>query len=201
MFEKRNLIQPNKDPFLLFEEWFEEASQKEQNDPNAMNLSTISKDLKPSSRIVLLKSFDKDGFVFYTNLQSKKGISLLSNSNASLTFHWKSLLKQIRIEGRAYQVTSKEADDYFNGRLMESRISAWASNQSSELSDRQELIDKFSLYKKKFQQNSIQRPPHWMGFRVEPNLIEFWKDMPFRLHDRIEYKKIDNKWISRRLYP
>ena len=201
MFEKRNLIQPNKDPFLLFEEWFEEATQKEQNDPNAMNLSTISKDLKPSSRIVLLKSFDQDGFVFYTNLQSKKGISLLSNSNASLTFHWKSLLKQIRIEGRAYQVTSKEADDYFNGRPMESRISAWASNQSSELSDRQELIDKFSLYKKKFQQNSIQRPPHWMGFRVEPNLIEFWKDMPFRLHDRIEYKKIDNKWISRRLYP
>jgi len=201
MFEKRNLIQPNKDPFLLFEEWFEEASQKEQNDPNAMNLSTISKDLKPSSRIVLLKSFDQDGFVFYTNLQSKKGISLLSNSNASLTFHWKSLLKQIRIEGRAYQVTSKEADDYFNGRPMESRISAWASDQSSELSDRQELIDKFSLYKKKFQQNSIQRPPHWMGFRVEPNLIEFWKDMPFRLHDRIEYKKIDNKWISRRLYP
>ena len=201
MFENRNLIQPKKDPFLLFEEWFEEAKLKEQNDPNAMNLSTISKDLKPSSRIVLLKSFDQDGFVFYTNLQSKKGISLLSNSNASLTFHWKSLLKQIRIEGSAHQVTSKEADDYFNGRLMESRISAWASNQSSELSDRQELIDKFLLYKKKFQQNSISRPPDWTGFRVEPNLIEFWKDMPFRLHDRIEYKKTDNKWISRRLYP
>ena len=201
MFENRNLIQPKKDPFLLFKEWFEEATLKEQNDPNAMNLSTISKDLKPSSRIVLLKSFDQDGFVFYTNLQSKKGISLLSNFNASLTFHWKSLLKQIRIEGRAHKVTNKEADDYFNGRPMESKISAWASNQSSELSDRQELIDKFSLYKKKFKQNSIRRPPHWMGFRVEPNLIEFWKQMPFRLHDRIEYKKIDNKWISRRLYP
>ncbi len=201
MFEDRNLIQPKKDPFLLFEEWFEEAKLKEQNDPNAMNLSTISKDLKPSSRIVLLKSFDQDGFVFYTNLQSKKGISLLSNSNASLTFHWKSLLKQIRIEGRAHPVTSKEADDYFNSRPMESRIGSWASNQSSELSDRQELIDKISLYKKKFQQNSIRRPPYWTGFRVEPNLIEFWKDMPFRLHDRIEYKKFDNKWISRRLYP
>ena len=201
MFENRNLIQLKKDPFLLFEEWFQEANLKEQNDPNAMNLSTISKDLKPSSRIVLLKSFDQDGFVFYTNLQSKKGISLLSNSNASLTFHWKSLLKQIRIEGRAHQVTSKEADDYFNSRPMESRIGAWASNQSSELSDRQELIDKISLYKKKFQQNSISRPPYWTGFRVEPNLIEFWKDMPFRLHDRIEYKKTDNKWISRRLYP
>jgi len=201
MFENRNLIQPKKDPFLLFQEWFEEAKLKEQNDPNAMNLSTISKDLKPSSRIVLLKSFDQDGFVFYTNLQSKKGISLLSNSNASLTFHWKSLLKQIRIEGRAHQVTNKEADDYFNSRPMESRIGAWASNQSSELSDRQELIDKISLYKKKFQQNSISRPPYWTGFRVEPNLIEFWKDMPFRLHDRIEYKKTDNKWISRRLYP
>ena len=201
MFENRNLIQPKKDPFLLFEEWFEEAKLKEQNDPNAMNLSTISKDLKPSSRIVLLKSFDQDGFVFYTNLQSKKGISLLSNSNASLTFHWKSLLKQIRIEGRAHQVTNKEADDYFNSRPMESRIGAWASNQSSELSDRQELIDKISLYKKKFQQNSISRPPHWTGFRVEPNLIEFWKHMSFRLHDRIEYKKFDNKWITRRLYP
>ena len=201
MFENRNLIQPKKDPFLLFQEWFEEAKLKEQNDPNAMNLSTISKDLKPSSRIVLLKSFDQDGFVFYTNLQSTKGISLLSNSNASLTFHWKSLLKQIRIEGSAHQVTNKEADDYFNSRPMESRIGAWASNQSSELSDRQELIDKISLYKKKFQQNSISRPPYWTGFRVEPNLIEFWKDMPFRLHDRIEYKKTDNKWISRRLYP
>ena len=201
MFENRNLIQPKKNPFLLFEEWFEEAKLKEQNDPNAMNLSTISKDLKPSSRIVLLKSFDQDGFVFYTNLQSKKGISLLSNSNASLTFHWKSLFKQIRIEGSAHQVTNKEADDYFNSRPMESRIGAWASNQSSELSDRQELIDKISLYKKKFQQNSISRPPYWTGFRVEPNLIEFWKDMPFRLHDRIEYKKTDNKWISRRLYP
>ena len=201
MFENRNLIQTKKDPFLLFEEWFEEAKLKEQNDPNAMNLSTISKDLKPSSRIFLLKSFDQDGFVFYTNLQSKKGISLLSNSNASLTFHWKSLLKQIRIEGRAHQVTSKEADDYFNTRPMESRIGAWASNQSSELSDQQELIDKISLYKKKFQQNSISRPPYWTGFRVEPNLIEFWKDMPIRLHDRIEYKKTDNKWISRRLYP
>ena len=201
MFENRNLIQLKKDPFLLFQEWFEEAKLKEQNDPNAMNLSTISKDLKPSSRIVLLKSFDQDGFVFYTNLQSKKGISLLSNSNASLTFHWKSLLKQIRIEGSAFQVTNKEADDYFNSRPMESRIGAWASNQSSELSNRQELIDKISLYKKKFQQNSVSRPPDWTGFRVEPNLIEFWKDMPFRLHDRIEYKKTDNKWISRRLYP
>ena len=201
MFESRNLIQPKKAPFLLFEEWLEEAKLKEQNDPNAMNLSTISKDLKPSSRIVLLKSFDQHGFVFYTNLQSTKGISLLSNSNASLTFHWKSLLKQIRIEGNAHQVTSKEADDYFNSRPMESRIAAWASNQSSELSDRQELIDKFLLYKKKFQQNSIRRPIHWTGFRIKPNLIEFWKHMSFRLHDRIEYKKFDNKWIARRLYP
>jgi len=201
MFENRNLIQSKKDPFVLFAEWFEEATLKEQNDPNAMNLSTISKDLKPSSRIVLLKSFDQNGFVFYTNLQSKKGISLLSNSNASLTFHWKSLLKQIRIEGKAHKVTSKEADDYFNSRPIESRIGAWASNQSSELSDRQELIENVLLYKKKFQQNSISRPPHWIGFRVKPNLIEFWQDMPFRLHDRLEYKKIDKEWIARRLYP
>ena len=201
MFEKRNLIKVKKDPLLLFEEWFAEAIQKEQNDPNAMNLSTISKDLKPSSRIVLLKSFDYDGFVFYTNLKSKKGISLLSNSNVSLTFHWKSLLKQIRIEGMAYQVTGKVADDYFNSRPIESRIGAWASNQSSELLNRQALIKNFSLYKKKFQKKSIKRPAHWTGFRVEPNLIEFWKDMPFRLHDRVEYNKIDNKWISRRLYP
>ena len=201
MFENINLIKPKKDPFLLFEEWFEEAALKEHNDPNAMNLCTISKDLKPSSRIVLLKSFDQKGFVFYSNLKSKKGISLLSNSNASLTFHWKSLLKQIRIEGKAHQVTIKEADDYFNSRPMESRIAACASNQSSKLSDRQELIENVLRYKKKFQQNSITRPPHWTGFRVEPNLIEFWKNMPFRLHDRLEYKKINNQWISRKLYP
>ena len=201
MFENRNLIKPKKDPLLLFEEWFEEATMKEQNDPNAMNLCTISKDFKPSSRIVLLKSFDQNGFVFYTNLKSKKGTSLLSNSNVSLTFHWKSLLKQIRIEGMAHQVTGKVADDYFNSRPIESRIGAWASNQSSELLNRQALIKNFSLYKKKFQKKSIKRPTHWTGFRVEPNLIEFWKDMPFRLHDRVEYNKIDNKWISRRLYP
>jgi len=201
MSENKNLIQLKKNPFLLFEEWFEEASLKEQNDPNAMNLSTISKDLKPSSRIVLLKSFDQEGFVFYTNLKSKKGISLISNTNASLTFHWKSLRKQVRIEGKANKVTNKEADEYFNSRPLQSKIGAWASNQSSELSDRQELIDKFSLYKKQFQQNSIKRPSYWTGFRVSPNLIEFWKDMPFRLHDRIEFKKINSKWISRRLYP
>ena len=128
-----NLIDSNKDPIILFNRWFEEAKQKEVKDPNAMNLATISNNLKPSSRIVLLKSFDEKGFVFYTNAKSKKGNSINFNSQVSLNFHWKSLLRQIRIEGIAKKVTNKEADEYFNSRPEESKIGAWASEQSSEL--------------------------------------------------------------------
>ena len=148
-----------------------------------MNLSTISETLMPSSRIVLLKSFDQNGFVFYTNVKSKKGNSIKFNSQVSLNFHWKSLLRQIRIEGIAKLVTNKEADEYFHSRLNESKIGAWASEQSSELKTREELENKFKNYTEKFKEKIIPRPLYWTGFRVEPLLIEFWQDMPLRLHD------------------
>ena len=201
MIENINLLNPSTDPFVLFNKWFAEASKKEINNPNAMNLSTISEDLKPSSRVVLLKGYSNDGFIFYTNSKSKKGKSIYNNPNVSLNFHWKSILRQVRIEGKAIQVSDREADEYYNTRSMKSRIGAWASNQSEELVQRENLQDNIEFFKNKFKGNNIIRPPYWTGFRVEPNLIEFWKDMPFRLHDRLEYIKVKNKWTSRKLYP
>ena len=201
MTENRLLLDSPADPFILFNNWFVEASEKEINDHNAMSLCTISEDLRPSSRIVLLKEFNNKGFVFYTNTHSKKGVSILNNPNVALTFHWKSLLRQIRIEGRAHQVTEIEADDYFNTRPEDSRIGAWASDQSSTLANRAKLKQNVEYYKKKFQNKHITRPPHWAGFRVEPELIEFWQDLPFRLHDRLEYRKINNEWFIRKLFP
>ena len=201
MTEKIKLINAKEDPIILFSEWFEEAKQKEINDPNAMNLSTISESLIPSSRIVLLKYFDNNGFVFYTNVESKKGNSINLNPQVSLNFHWKSLLRQIRIEGIAKLVTNKEADEYFDSRPERSKIGAWASDQSSELKTREELIDKTKKYAEKYKEKIIPRPLYWTGFRVEPLLIEFWQDMPFRLHDRVEYKKNNNSWLIKRLYP
>ena len=201
MTEKINLIDIKKDPFIMFNEWFEEAKQKEINDPNAMNLSTISENLMPSSRIVLLKSFNKNGFVFYTNVKSKKGNSINFNPQVSLNFHWKSLFRQIRIEGIAKLVTNKEADEYFESRPEESKIGAWASEQSSELKTREELEKNIKKYTEKYNKKVIPRPHYWTGFRVEPLLIEFWQDMPFRLHDRVEYKKNKNSWLIKRLYP
>ena len=201
MTENRLLPDSSTDPFILFKVWFEMASENELNDPNAMCLSTISEDFKPSSRIVLLKDFDNKGFVFYTNKHSKKGISILNNPSVSLNFHWKSILRQIRIEGKVHQITEIEADDYFNSRPEDSRIGAWASDQSSTLISREKLNANIDYYKNKFQNKTINRPPHWTGFRVEPELIEFWQDMPFRLHDRLEFKKINNKWCVRKLFP
>ena len=201
MTEERLLINQNLNPFDLFREWFEEASKKEINDPNAMSLSTLSKDNKISSRIVLLKDFNENGFIFYTNFKSKKGISILSNPNVALNFYWKSLHKQIRIEGKAFKVNDKEADEYFSSRPRGSKIGAWASDQSSELSNRKKLDENFSFYNKKFFEDNVPRPPHWSGFRVEPLLIEFWQEMPSRLHDRLEYKKENNKWTTRKLFP
>ena len=195
------LINAESDPIIMFNSWFKEATISEINDPNAMNLSTISEDLKPSSRMVLLKDFSQNGFIFYTNINSKKGESIIKNPNVSLNFHWKSLLRQVRIEGKAKTVLDDEADEYYNSRAEDSKIGAWASNQSRELSSREELENKIKYYKKKFENKKIVRPSFWTGYRVEPNLIEFWHDMPFRLHDRLEYKKINNAWISKRLYP
>lgn len=201
MTENRTLLNLSNNPFDLFAQWFEEASAKEINDPNAMNLATISKNLKPSSRMVLLKSFDIKGFVFYTNTKSKKGLSMIDNPYVSLNFHWKSLMKQVRIEGKICQVSDIEANDYFDSRHKESRIGAWASNQSRELKDRKILEDNLDYYKAKFENKKIPRPINWTGYRVDPNLIEFWQDMPFRLHDRLEFIKKDNSWKARKLFP
>ena len=201
MSSEPNLINSNTNPLSLFEEWFEEAKKSEINDPNAMNLATISNDGKPSSRIVLLKSYSDQGFVFYTNSKSKKGKSIKNNTNVALNFHWKSLQKQIRIEGTVSLIENDKADEYYNSRPLGSRIGAWASMQSEELDDRSLLINRFKEYEKKFENNNISRPPHWNGYLVNPKLIEFWQDMPFRLHDRVEYiKQLDN-WVSRKLYP
>ena len=201
MLDEKNLIIKEKNPFNLFSKWYELAIQKELNDPNAMNLSTVSKKSKPSSRIVLLKSFNESGFVFYTNYKSKKGLSIISNPNVSLTFHWKSLMRQIRIEGKASLISKKEADDYFKTRPYESRIGAWASNQSKELKNRNELELRYKKFKKKFSENLVPRPENWVGFLVNPKLIEFWQQMPFRLHDRLEFNKKKSGWKIRKLYP
>ena len=196
-----NLISLNEDPIDLFAKWYEEAKKTEVNDPNAMNLATISKDNKPSSRIVLLKSFSVKGFIFYTNTLSKKGNSLENNKYAALNFYWKSLLKQIRIEGEVTKVNKKEADEYFNSRPIDSRIGAWASSQSDYLKNRSELLKKVEIIREKFTNKSIVRPPHWTGYLVIPSLIEFWQNMPHRLHDRVEYIKTESGWESRNLYP
>ncbi len=196
-----NLINSNQKPIDLFRDWFEEAKKSEINDPNAMNLATISLDGKPNSRIVLLKSYNDEGFVFYTNSNSKKGKALSTNTNVAINFHWKSLNKQIRIEGTVSMISESESDKYYNSRPHGSKIGAWASLQSEELNDRSILIKRVEDYKKKFQNSEIQRPSHWNGYIVQPNLIEFWQEMPFRLHDRVEFKKENENWKARKLYP
>ena len=163
------------DPFKLFEKWFDEAKKKEINDPNALALGTASKTGIPSVRMVLLKGFNKNGFVFYTNLNSQKGNELKKNPNAAMCFHWKSLLRQVRISGTISQVEDKVADEYFNSRGYESRIGAWASKQSKKLKNRNELINSIKEYKQKFNnKNNVPRPNHWSGWRLSPVRIEFW---------------------------
>tara|TARA_B100001173_G_C15842135_1_gene485089 strand:- start:35 stop:640 length:606 start_codon:yes stop_codon:yes gene_type:complete len=201
MSTEPNLINSNTNPLSLFEEWFEDAKKNEINDPNAMNLATVSSDGKPSSRIVLLKSFNDQGFIFYTNSNSKKGKAIKNNTNVALNFHWKSLQKQIRIEGNVSIIGNAEADEYYNSRPLGSRIGAWASMQSDKLDDRSLLLNRVVEFEKKFQNSDISRPSHWNGYQVKPCLIEFWQDMPFRLHDRVEFRKEKNNWVSRILYP
>ena len=201
MSTEPNLINSNKKPIALFEEWFEEAKKTEINDPNAMNLATISSNGKPSSRIVLLKSFDKNGFIFYSNSNSKKGKAIKENKSVALNFHWKSLQRQIRIEGNVSLISSKQADDYYNTRPLGSRIGAWASLQSEELDDRSTLKKRVNDFEIKFKSKNIPRPFHWNGYIVKPELFEFWQEMPFRLHDRVEYKKVSENWVVRKLFP
>ena len=175
-------------PFELFHEWFEEAKKKEINDPNALALGTASKEGIPSVRMVLLKGFDKNGFIFYTNLNSQKGKEIKENPNASMCFHWKSLLRQIRIVGNLEQVNDKTADKYYNSRAYESRIGAWASKQSTILNDRDELLEALKDFKKKYKdKDKVPRPSYWSGWNLKPSSIEFWLDGENRIHERLKY--------------
>jgi len=176
------------DPFELFEKWFAEAKKKEINDPNALALGTSNKEGIPSVRMVLLKGFDKNGFVFYTDLNSQKGKEIIENPNATMCFHWKSLLRQIRILGTLKQVDKKTADDYYNSRAYESRIGAWASRQSSILKSRDELLESLENFKKKYHdKNNVPRPNHWSGWNLKPSSVEFWLDGDNRIHERLKY--------------
>ena len=175
-------------PFELFQKWFEEAKKKEMNDPNALALGTANKNGIPSVRMVLLKGHDENGFVFYTNLNSQKGNEIKENPNATMCFHWKSLLRQIRIVGTLKQVADETADEYYNSRAYDSRIGAWASNQSSILQTREELLDALENYKKKFNdKDNVPRPIHWTGWNLIPSTIEFWLDGDNRIHERLKY--------------
>ena len=190
-------------PFELFQEWFEEAKKNEINDPNALALGTATKQGVPSVRMVLLKGFDKNGFIFYTNLNSQKGNEIKENPNATMCFHWKSLLRQIRIAGTLKKVDDEVADEYYNSRAYESRIGAWASKQSSVLKNREELLNKIEEFKKKYDdKNKVPRPPYWSGWNLKPSSIEFWLDGDNRIHERLKYSLgKDNIWIKTLLSP
>ena len=191
------------DPFELFEKWFVEAKKKEINDPNALALGTASKIGVPSVRMVLLKGFDKNGFVFYTNLNSQKGNELKDNPHATMCFHWKSLLRQIRIVGTLKLVDDKTADDYYKTRAYESRIGAWASKQSSILKSRDELLNSLKNFKNKYNdKNNVPRPDHWSGWNLKPSSIEFWLDGDNRIHERLKYSlDKNNNWVKNLLSP
>jgi pyridoxamine 5'-phosphate oxidase len=191
------------DPMQLFKVWMDEAKKTEPNDPNAVALATSDKKNLPSVRMVLLKDFNEYGFVFYTNLNSQKGIELKENPNASMCFHWKSLLRQVRISGSVSSVSDKVADQYYNTRGYESRIGAWASKQSKVLISRDELINSIEDYKKKFDdQNNVPRPSHWSGWNLSPLTIEFWLDGDSRIHERLKYSKDnDGIWTQSLLSP
>ncbi len=189
-------------PIDLFKKWFSKAEESEINDPNAVAVATSNKDNQPNVRMVLLKGLSDKGFVFYTNFNSKKGSELKENLKASMCFHWKSLRRQVRAIGRVEEVSSKEADDYFNSRPYKNRISAWASSQSQTLDKRETFLDKIKEYENKYpDQNKVPRPSHWSGWRLLPEEIEFWVDGDGRIHERLSYTKKKGKWIKKLLYP
>tara|TARA_Y200000002_G_C22475219_1_gene576383 strand:+ start:16 stop:642 length:627 start_codon:yes stop_codon:yes gene_type:complete len=191
------------DPIQLFHKWMEEAKKTEPNDPNAVSLATSNKNNIPSVRMVLLKDFNQNGFVFYTNLNSKKGNELKENPNAAMCFHWKSLLRQIRIVGKISLVPDEVADKYYSSRTYESRIGAWASDQSEELKNRDELMKSIKDFKKKFNDESkVPRPNYWSGWNLSPDNIEFWLDGDNRIHERLKYYKLKSgKWSKILLSP
>ena len=192
---------PDGDPLELFDAWLAEAQASEPNDPNAMALATATPDGKPSVRMVLLKGHGADGFTFYTNAQSRKGEEITANPYAALLFHWKSLRRQIRIEGSLEQVSEAQADAYFHSRARDSQLGALASDQSRPLDNRATFIGRYEKARDRFAGREIPRPSHWTGFRLIPEAMEFWHDRPYRLHDRRRYVRIAQGWRSSLLYP
>lgn len=191
------------EPFALFERWFKEAKAKEPNDPNSMALATVDASGAPDVRMVLLKDFDAEGFVFYSNAESAKGRQLKANPSAALCFHWKSLRRQVRVRGPVSFVSGEEADAYFQTRDRGARLGAWASEQSRPLPDRLALEKRVAEFALKYGLGDVPRPPHWTGWRLAPLQIEFWRDRPFRLHDRMVFARegVGAAWVKSRLYP
>lgn len=192
---------PDGDPLDLFERWYDEARASEPNDSNAMALATATPDGLPSVRMVLLKGYGPDGFVFYTNGQSRKGRELAANPHVALLFHWKSLRRQIRIEGPLEPVDEATADAYFHSRARDSQLGAVASDQSAPLDSRETFIRRYEEAKARFEGGEVERPPHWSGYRVVPQAMEFWHDRPHRLHERRRFTRAGENWTSTLLYP
>ena len=192
-----------KDPFGIFADWFEDAKKSEPNDPNGMALATVDDEGLPNVRMVLMKDYDEKGFVFYTNYESQKGQEILANMKAALLFHWKSLRRQVRVRGLVEKVTNAEADAYFKSRPRDSKIGAWASQQSRPITKPLEFETAIAMQTARFGIADVPRPPHWSGFRVKPVSMEFWHDRPFRLHDRVVFRreKPEGDWSKARLYP
>lgn len=189
------------EPLPRFEAWLAEARISEPNDPNAMTLATASAAGRPSARMVLLKGADGEGFVFYTNMESRKSLELTANPFGALLFHWKSLRRQVRIEGAVRPVRAAEADAYFATRPVLSRLGAWASDQSRPLASRAVLEERLAAMTARFGEDNIPRPPHWSGWRLEPERYEFWQDMPFRLHERLVFTRGPGGWETGQIYP
>ncbi|NNM74849.1 pyridoxamine 5'-phosphate oxidase [Enterovirga aerilata] len=189
------------EPFRLFAAWMKDAEASEPNDPNAMALATVDQDGLPDVRMVLLKEATEAGFVFYTNTESAKGVELTQNPKAALVLHWKSLRRQVRARGPVTRVSDEEADAYFASRPRDSRIGAWASQQSRPLESRFAFEKAIAAYAAKFAIGTVPRPPHWTGYRIVPVQIEFWHDRPFRLHDRVRFTRTAEGWRRTRLYP
>jgi len=189
------------EPFVKFAQWFAEAEESEPNDPNAMILATATAAGKPSARTVLLKAWDERGFVFYTNLESRKSAEIKENPNAALLFHWKSRRRQIRIEGQVALVEDTQADAYYATRPRGSRLGAWASAQSRPLKDRETFEQDLAKVEARFPDETIPRPPFWSGWRLRPDHFEFWQDQQYRLHDRLTFARTTTGWLPGRLYP